>query len=109
MKRLFRSAFAAAALSAAMIAAQPASAQTPPAGAIVLDPNVVIDVSMTHIETALDRAMAARCCALCPGERCWVRPGTWGACPYCLCDNSCHRHCVAAAVEPEGATEVMIP
>lgn len=49
MKRLFRSAFAAAALSAAMIAAQPASAQTPPNVLVVgqiaepksLDPHTV--------------------------------------------------------------------
>jgi hypothetical protein len=62
-----------------------------PKDAILLQDNILLDVSMNHIGTELDRRVAALCCEGLPVDDCWVRPGAWGRCPACLCDRSCGR------------------
>ncbi len=59
---------------------------------IVLLEDVLVNISTNNIETELDRAVAGKCCSKCK-DSCWVTPGSWGQCPYCLCDNSCNKYC----------------
>jgi hypothetical protein len=59
---------------------------------IVLLEDVLVNISTNSVETELDRAVAAKCCSKCK-DSCWVTPGNWGQCPYCLCDNSCDKYC----------------
>jgi len=65
---------------------------TPPGTAIILDPNVTIDASFTGFEGPLLKAVQAKCCQACP-QNCWVSPGSWKACPQCLCDGTCGTYC----------------
>lgn len=65
---------------------------TPPAGAIIIDPNLSIDASFHHVEGPLLKKMQALCCADCPDE-CWVVAGIHKQCPRCHCDDSCGNYC----------------
>lgn len=59
---------------------------------IILAENLKFDVSMNGIWNDYDRALVDKCCKNCK-DSCWVVPGSHGACPSCLCDNSCDNHC----------------
>ena len=64
----------------------------PPAGAIIIDPNLSIDASFNGFEGPLLKKMQAKCCQGCMQD-CWVTKGSWKQCPACLCDNSCGNYC----------------
>lgn len=69
------------------------SARDPVNGAIILDHNVVLDISTNNVSTDMEKNIISKCCATCE-DNCWVSPGNWGMCPYCLCDNSCKDYCI---------------
>jgi hypothetical protein len=50
--------------------------------------------SIRGIETKLDAELIAQCCADCGEDGCFVTPGDWGICPYCLANNDCSNHCL---------------
>lgn len=64
---------------------------TPP-GCQSLTDNIVMDASSNHVWLEIDEVMSAACCADCLDD-CWIKPGSHGACPYCLCDGTCKNYC----------------
>lgn len=61
-------------------------------GCRAIEQPMILSASMHNLWTPSDKAAAIACCGDCPAD-CWVQPGEWGACPRCLCDNSCGRYC----------------
>lgn len=61
-------------------------------GCRAVEQPMTLSASMRNVWTPSDKAAAIACCGDCPGA-CWVKPGEWGACPRCLCDDSCGKYC----------------
>jgi hypothetical protein len=58
-------------------------------------------LSYRPLRSVLVDRLQEKCCAGCEaGESCAVRPGSWGACPYCLLDDTCNQLCNPAPSEP---------
>lgn len=53
--------------------------------------------SVRGIKSRLSEALVDDCCASCEPDECFVVPGKWGMCPYCLLDDSCATHCLAGS------------
>jgi hypothetical protein len=68
-----------------------------PAGCQVLKPkedreHIVIDASSNNVWLEIDDVAKFNCCLACPDD-CWIRPGSHGQCPTCLCDGTCGDYC----------------
>lgn len=52
------------------------------------------EASVHGVKSRLSEELVDRCCVDCDEGSCFVEPGEWGMCPYCLLDDNCADYCL---------------